>query len=277
MGRHASAKNSFAISTWLISVIAIVVLVLVVGSAWLLNSRGSEEADPAAASESSESANPSSSPSTESSSRSPASSAVAPESQAPTPTPTATPQPPAVQAADTLLLLDTSAGMSASFDPVSAAMATTASSLSGAGKSVALWNYSSPLSANATVGYRDNLGFGDGNAVAGTLSQFGTGGVPQTRTAVIAAVNSAAQRSAETGQDTRVLVVTTGTQQDIDDETFRQGLNAAKGDKVKLSVLTVGSGEKDAVLSESAEASSEVENPSDSAAVSRAFSEAAGA
>src|SRR5699024_8096360 len=70
-------------------------------------------------------------------------------SEAPAPAPSA-------DAADTLILLDTSNAMAGQFDPVSGALANTARALSGANKAVALWNYSSPLNPGVTVGYRDN-------------------------------------------------------------------------------------------------------------------------
>ncbi|MDN6553046.1 MAG: VWA domain-containing protein, partial [Corynebacterium flavescens] len=178
-------------------------------------------------------------------------------------------------ALDTLVLIDTSEAMAPGFESVSAALSGTAQTLGTDGKSVALWNYSSPLSPGATVGYRDNLGFGDGNAVAGTLERFGTGGVPQTRSAVLAALDSASQRSAESGQDTRVLVVTTGTQQDMDDASFRDALASRKGDSVKLSVVTIG-GEKDALLGELADSHAEVTDANDSAALNKALAQATG-
>lgn len=271
MGRHASARKSFAISTWLISVIAIIALLLVAGSVWLLSSRGGQEGDSSAAADSSQTtAAQTTAPATSvapSSTESSQSSSAAPTPQAP--------QDSKATALDTLVLIDTSEAMAPGFESVSAALSGTAQTLGTDGKSVALWNYSSPLSPGATVGYRDNLGFGDGNAVAGTLDRFGTGGVPQTRSAVLAALDSASQRSAESGQDTRVLVVTTGTQQDMDDASFRDALASRKGDSVKLSVVTIG-GEKDALLGELADSHAEVTDVNDSAALNKALAQATG-
>ena len=89
--------------------------------------------------------------------------------------------------------------------------------------------------------------------MAFALQQFGTGGVPQTRSAVTAAVANAADQAAGTEQKAKVLLVTTGTAQDMDDPTFQQALADAKSDNVSLSVVHIGPGEKDAVLDDAAD------------------------
>ncbi|PIH11586.1 hypothetical protein CTJ10_12535, partial [Staphylococcus epidermidis] len=158
-----------------------------------------------------------------------------PLSSAPAPSTAAQPKPDLTMAANTLLLLDTSSSMAPIYGPVSQALGTTASDLAADGGAVSLWNYSSPISETATVGYRQNLGFGDGNAVSGTLGGFGTGGVPQTRSAVVAAVANAADQAAGSGDKARVLVVTTGTEQDMDDAQFTAALKDAASKDVSLS------------------------------------------
>src|SRR5699024_10249252 len=177
---------------------------------------------------------------------------------------------PAVASADTLILLDTSAGLAGQFDQVTGALANTAHALGADGKAVALWNYSSPLNPGVTVGYRDNLGFGNGDEAAATIKAFGTGGEPQSRPAIIAAADTiessgtgrerqsrpaiiaaadtAAARAADINGPVRVLVVTTGTVTNMDDAAFTEAFKQAAGDNVELSVVHVGPGEPDAAI-----------------------------
>lgn len=159
--------------------------------------------------------------------------------------------------ADTLLLLDTSAGTTADFGPGSVYSQTAQSlrqialDLGGSGQQVSLWNYSSPINPGVTQGWRRNVGFSDGTRAAEAVLRFGTGGVPQTRSALVAAVATAADKSRDTGETTRVLLVTTGTDQDMDDAAFADALNQARGDAdVRVETVHVGGGGVDGVLAE---------------------------
>jgi hypothetical protein len=159
--------------------------------------------------------------------------------------------------ADTLLLFDTSAGTAMDFGGGSIHSETANSlrqialDLGGGGQQVALWNYSSPINPGVTKGWRRNVGFSDGTGAAEAVLRFGTGGVPQTRSALVAAVATAADKSRETGETTRVLLVTTGTAEDMDDATFVDALNQARGDAdVQVETVHVGGGGVDGVLAE---------------------------
>lgn len=159
--------------------------------------------------------------------------------------------------ADTLLLLDTSAGTTAPFGDRSiyaasaAALSPLARDLGAAGEQVALWNYSSPINPGVTQGWRRNVAFSDGSQVADAVLRFGTGGVPQTRSALVAAVATAADQARLTGEPVRVLLVTTGTAQDMDDDSFRGAFAEAIGDAdVSVETVHVGGGEIDGVVAE---------------------------
>ncbi|WP_303153912.1 VWA domain-containing protein [Corynebacterium sp.] len=179
-------------------------------------------------------------------------------------------------AANTMLLLDTSDGLAPYFDPVTQALAETATTLGEEDSAVALWNYSSPISASATVGYRQNVGYGDAASAAFAVQQFGTGGVPQTRSAVVAAMANASEQAATAGPDARVLLVTTGTEQDMDDASFQDALNQARADNVSLSVVHLGAAPADAPIKDAASVYLTVKDPSNSAEVSKAIKAAAG-
>ena len=140
-----------------------------------------------------------------------------------------------------------------------------------------LWNYSSPISATATVGYRPNVAYGEADNVAQAVGLFGTGGVPQTRSAVVAALGNASDQVAESGKDARVVLVTTGTQQDMDDAAFTEAVKNARGEGVSLSVVHLGTGEKDAELEKLADSYSTVSDPSDATANKKSITAAAGA
>lgn len=170
-----------------------------------------------------------------------------PEAEAPAPAPD-TP-------VDTLLLLDTSAGTADAFGDRSiyAASATAlgpiARDLGAGGQQVALWNYSSPINPGVTQGWRRNVNFSDGDKAADAVLRFGTAGVPQTRSAVVAAVANAADRSRETGAPARVLLVTTGTERDMGDSAFTQAFaEALGGADVSVEVVHVGDREIDGAL-----------------------------
>ncbi len=280
MARHSNGKNTFAVAGWVIAVTVIALLAIIALVAFLL--RGMDNADeddaaaPAAVESSSETTTEMTTKATSSvpTSAAPTSSS-SPRSSAPAPSSAAQPKPDLTMAANTLLLLDTSSSMAPIYGPVSQALGTTASDLAADGGAVSLWNYSSPISETATVGYRQNLGFGDGNAVSGTLGGFGTGGVPQTRSAVVAAVANAADQAAGSGDKARVLVVTTGTEQDMDDAQFTAALKDAASKDVSLSVVHVGEGNVDAALKSAADSFTTVDS-ADEAKLTGAISKAAG-
>ena len=283
MARHSNGKNSFAVAGWVIAVAIITLLAIIALVAFLLrgagNDDGEDSAAPAAVEDSTEAAPETStaaasSASSASKSAEPTSSS-SPKSSAPATSSAAAPKPDVTMAANTLLLLDTSTAMAPMYGPVSKALGTTASDLAADGGAVSLWNYSSPISETATVGFRQNLGFGDGNAVSGTLSGFGTGGVPQTRSAVVAAVANAADQTAGTGDKARVVVVTTGTEQDMDDAQFTSALKDAASKDVSLSVVHVGEGSVDAALKSAADSFTSVDS-ADETQLSGAINKAAG-
>lgn len=286
MARHSNGQENYKPAGWVIAV-AIVVIVAIIALLyfWLGNDNGgdvnnaadqestaqetsSDEAtsddasaetsvDEASTEENSEEETPSEEPET---------------SESPAPAPSAD----AADAADTLILLDTSNAMAGQFDPVSGALANTARALSGENKAVALWNYSSPLNPGVTVGYRDNLGFGNGDDAANTIQAFGTGGEPQTRPAVIAAADVAADRAADINGPVRVLLVTTGTVTAMDDAAFADAFAQAAGNNVELSVVHVGPGAPDAAVEDVATEFTSVDG-TDSRAVADALKAAAGA
>lgn len=167
---------------------------------------------------------------------------------------------------DTLFLLDTSEAMAGYLEPAKDAIADAAGSVTAAGKKVALWNYSSPLSAGVTQGYRDNVAMTDNAAVVqDAVHRFLAGGVPQTREAVTAAVASM------TGPG-RIVVITSGTADAGDDAAFRDAIKASRGD-VTISVVHVGPGQQDATLESIATSRQEVDTANEMAA---AVSAAAG-
>ncbi|EEI16595.1 VWA domain-containing protein [Corynebacterium lipophiloflavum] len=146
---------------------------------------------------------------------------------------------------NTLFLLDTSEAMAPYIDVAAEGIAAAAQSVAGAGHQVALWNYSSPLSPGVTLGYRRNVTFTpDAGEVVQSVNRFLTGGQPQTREAVTAAVGQAA----EAQLPSRVVVVTTGTADGGDDEAFARAVTDAAGADVSVSVVHVGEGQQDQAL-----------------------------
>lgn len=279
MARHSNGKNSFAVAGWVIAVAIIALLAIAALVAFLLRGGTDDGSDSSAAPAAVESGSETAPDTTESTASSvtsaTATSASATKSSSSKSSSAPVPKPGIAMAANTLLLLDTSSAMTPIFGPVSQALGTTASDLANDGSTVSLWNYSSPISETATVGFRQNLGFGDGNAVAGTLGGFGTGGVPQTRSAVVAAVANAADQAAGSGDKARVLVVTTGTQQDMDDTQFTAALKGAASKDVSLSVVHVGEGSIDDALKSAADDFTSVDS-ADEAKLSGAFNKAVG-
>lgn len=283
MARHANDKNNFAIAGWLIAVIVIAILVVLGLLLYLFtgnedNGDGADTAaqettkaaeetatDESAASEDKDSTQaPSSAESSAPASESAASSTAAAAAAAPG------------AAESTLFLLDTSDQMAPYFDAAAGGVAAAADGVGGEDKAVSLWNYSSPISATATVGYRQNLGFTDGGDAAGVVNNFGTGGVPQTRAAIVAAANNAADYARESNAPARVVLVTTGTDDSLSDGDFAAQLADAKDRNVEISVVHLGDGEIDKALEDAADYFDRVDRPADSAAVNKAVSTAAG-
>ena len=150
--------------------------------------------------------------------------------------------PAALQPENTLFLLDTSDAMSPYIQPAKDAIANAALELGAQGKQVGLWNYSSPLNPGVVVGYRQNITVSpDADSVAVAVRRFLTGGVPQTRQAVEAAASAYGTGDAKT----RIVLVTTGTADAGDDNTFENAVRGAAGDKVEITVVRVGEGEAD--------------------------------
>lgn len=166
----------------------------------------------------------------------------------------------ALTATDTLFLLDTSDAMSSGFPGIAGpsrfqasadAIATLAPELSAHGHSVALWNYSSPLNPGVTQGFRRNIDFSDGVETARSVQLLGTGGVPQTNEALLAAAHAVRDHSGiaqSESQPSRIVLITSGTADGSPD--FPAKFREALGAKAKLSVVHVGDGETDPALRE---------------------------
>ncbi|MBZ8177739.1 VWA domain-containing protein [Corynebacterium sp. 3HC-13] len=158
--------------------------------------------------------------------------------------------------ADTLFLLDTSGRMNSEFDHQPAFEATrsaitdAAEQLGLQGKTVALMNYSSPLSPGVTKGWRVNSEFGSADKVKGDLALLHTGGVPQTRSAVMKALELAEQHHRDSRVATRVVVISTGTDEAIDDISFRKSIEDARQQGIDLRLIHLGVEPMDSVLSD---------------------------
>lgn len=141
---------------------------------------------------------------------------------------------------DTLILLDTSDAMAPWLDPVRGALHPMIDALGAQGVRVGLWNYSSPLSPTAQKGWRDNVRLGDAADVHPVLDGFGTGGVPQTRNSLLAAVGSMAVQ-AQPGNPVRIVLITTGTADDaaVSAESLSSTLASVRG-LVQLSLIHLG-------------------------------------
>lgn len=165
------------------------------------------------------------------------------------------PADPAAEAAapaNTLFVVDTSRYMANSMGRLSEIVQGSAQDLAAAGQESALWNFSSPLNPGVTQGFRANLGFGASPEEIGrAVDRFGTAGVPQSRSAAVASVNTATARAQETGQPVRVVLVTTGTEGDMSDEVFAERFKPS--DDVELVVVHVGQAQPDPVLTEAAD------------------------
>lgn len=181
---------------------------------------------------------------------------------------------------DTLFLLDTSNGMGAELDDHSwyAAAASdihdAALKIGDAGKQVYLWNYSSPISERVNQGWRTNVGFNDtsnGRNAAEDVLHFGTGGVPQSRSAVSAALKAAANN----GEPLRVVLIVSGTEDSYD---LQAAIDAARSaGNITLDVIAVGQNDLDESLSIAAtELGGTVTHATDSTQLTTAIANASG-
>lgn len=163
------------------------------------------------------------------------------------------------QPSDTLIVLDTSNNMDRVVDGTqesyhtmtSRILADLARDTGGQGNQVALNNYSSPLNPGVTRGWRPNVSFpdgSDGNNAANAIARFGTGGVPLTRAAAVAAASIASEHAGNTGREVRVVLVTSGSASDYNDDAFLADIRAAGGDRVSFHLIHVGSEPVDQVL-----------------------------
>lgn len=180
--------------------------------------------------------------------------------------------------AATLYLVDTSDAAAPWLGPIAAGMGASGAQLEAQGKAVAVWNYSSPLNEGVNKPWRVNTSFGQSNA-GEIASRWGSGGVPQTRTSLLAAMEAASAYSSETKQPVRVILVTTGSATEpISDADFaaRFGEAQATGE-VTLDVVHLGTGPIDPVIAESAQSLTPLaensETPETIARVSGVFGE----
>lgn len=163
-------------------------------------------------------------------------------------------EPAAGLAPNVLFLLDTSEAMSPYYEASGRSIGSASLGSTSAGSQVALWNYSSPLSPGVAQGWRTNLTYTDaGQDLDAAAQRFGLGGQPQTRSALVAALGNSAEQAAATGEKTRVVLVTTGTHEDLSDEQFRSALAALDLSQVSLAVVHVGPEAPDALVKEAAE------------------------
>lgn len=180
---------------------------------------------------------------------------------------------PATAPADTLFLVDTSVSTEGVFDQMGRAVADAAATIIDDGNAVAVWNYSSPLNPGVTQGWRTNLSFGaTADEVGRVLAQLGTGGVPQTRSATLAAVAAASEHAGAVGESAQVIVVTTGTDNDLSDEAF-QNQAGDLPDDIELIVIHVGEQPVDQQLAEFATESVQVGSAEELAAQLERFAE----
>lgn len=170
-----------------------------------------------------------------------------------------------VEPRDTLILLDASAAMSnvaqgsenSWLSEAQSAVADYVRAVGGAGKSVSLWNYSSPLNPGVTKGWRQNVTFDAGQGgqeAADHVVILGADGESWTRSSVLAALSTAADRSRQIQAPVDLTVLTTGTADRGDDAAFVDQLGAARGDAdVRVNVIHIGRGEHDEALEQWAE------------------------
>lgn len=160
---------------------------------------------------------------------------------------------------DSLFLLDTSESMAPYLQAANAGIKKAAAEVISAGHRVGLWNYSSPLNPGVEVGYRRNVALTDSDQdVIAVLDQLQAAGQPRTREALDAAVDELSSGPAESAQQTRVIVITTGTADGGTDGAFSDALRQKAGERVVISVVHVGDRARDVALEQVASSYQEV-------------------
>lgn len=178
----------------------------------------------------------------------------------------------AADATDTLFVLDTSTGMTEYATAAEEGISEAAQTLAAEGHRVGLWNYSSPLSPGVTKGYRANVALvNDGAQIAATVTRFLNDGSPQTREAVLAAVDYA-QTQASADNPVRIVLITSGTADSA--TSIADVVKQASESNVELTVVHVGGAEQDLEVASAAKSTSTAANAGE---VTSAIKRAAGA
>lgn len=165
---------------------------------------------------------------------------------------------------DTLFVLDTSDAMAPYMGAAGQAIGDAARGVVSQGKLVALWNYSSPLSEGVTKGYRRNVALTpNADELAAVTGRFITGGQPQTREAMRAAVENLAAGSAD-AVPTRIVLITTGTADGgaagAGDDAFVEEFRQAAQGRVDVAVVHIGDLPVDPAMQQLAETVQQVDN-----------------
>ena len=164
----------------------------------------------------------------------------------------------AADTTDTLFVLDTSTGMAEYATAVEEGISEAAQTLAADGHRVGLWNYSSPLSPGVTKGYRANVALtNDAAQIAGTVTRFLNDGTPQTREAVLAAVDYA-QSQASAENPVRIVLITSGTADSA--TSITDAVKQASESNVELTVVHVGGSEQDQELASAAKSTATAAN-----------------
>lgn len=160
---------------------------------------------------------------------------------------------------DTLFVLDTSEAMAPYLEAAEEAVGSAARGVASDGHDVGLWNYSSPLNPGVERGYRRNVALtANSEEVARVVTLFTTGGQPQTREALRAAVDTLA--GGDGSGRTRIVLITTGTADAAgNDDAFVDEIRAAAGARIEFSVVHVGDQAKDQALKKLADIHFDVE------------------
>ncbi len=164
--------------------------------------------------------------------------------------------------ADTLYVLDTSDTMAGAagdghtwFSAASNAIAEAAPEVGETGHTVALWNYSSPLNPGVTRGWRRNVDFDDNDSgwtVASKAVGFSTGGSRHTRSTIVAALKYGVEHAQSTSKPVRVIVITTGNDDNLDVNTVIDEIATAKATNVELDMIHLGSDDTDQQIMDAA-------------------------
>lgn len=150
---------------------------------------------------------------------------------------------PAAAKRDTLIVLDTSDKMTPMYDEVASSLSERIATLGASGYQVGLWNYSSPLSAGVTKGWRPNVPLPDeskGANAAAAVTHFGTGGSSFTHEATVAALLSAGEVAAQTKNPVNVVIISTGTDDAGSQGDLTATLQAIDSKLVTLHLINIG-------------------------------------